>query len=222
MAFPALLLVASLSGNSDPPVDYAPGPIEQAVIEHRCVGVRTDPSIATDPYHDCLAAQLAVLRHDFGRDLKDLSASERRTLDRACSRVRAFEGRERYVACLSTRLAALHDAASAGSAVGHANSASGVAPGPSAVRTSPAGSPAATDRATGQSSRVTLWIVVVLAGGGGLAGAAYLLFRSRPRRATTCRTCGAFTSKGDLCPRCRHEAAEALRRAAAARRQHSV
>ena len=219
MAFSALLLVALLSGNSDPPGDRAPGPIEQAVIEHRCAGARTGPSLATDPYHDCLAAQLAVLRRDFGPDLKDLSASERRTLDRACTRLRAFEGRERYIACLSARLAALHDAGSVGSPVIHADSASGVAPATSAVRTSPT----ATDTATGaQPSRAALWIVVAFAVVAGLGSAAYLLFRSRPRRATTCRTCGAFTSKGDLCSRCRHEAAEALRRAAAARRQQSV
>src|SRR5690349_19563249 len=86
-----------------------PSPIEQAVVEHRCNAGRTSGIGATDEFQVCLQTQLRSLRTDFGIDLKRLADAERRTLDSACSRVRAAEGRDAYVACISNQLWTLHN-----------------------------------------------------------------------------------------------------------------
>src|SRR5262245_20090828 len=103
------LLIAFATGFQAAPAAAAPAPIERALIEQRCSGTRMGPTVSADPYHECLATQLAVLRSDFGLNLEQLPAADRRALDKACSRIRMIEGRERYVECLSIRLAALHD-----------------------------------------------------------------------------------------------------------------
>ena len=64
--------------------------------------------------------------------------------------------------------------------------------------------------------RGALVALLVAAGGGAFAAA-------RARRAFgTCRTCGVtLPGRGDLCQKCRHEAADALRRAAAERAEQA-
>ncbi len=208
------ILVAALAGaqESAPP----PAPVEQAVIEHRCLGIRMTTEVAGDAYHNCLTAQLAGLRADFGPNLAALTLAERRKLDAQCSRIRAVEGRERYVACLSDRLAALRAARTDG----QPGSTPALVPlPPPAGAEFPAAAPAVAsasspaERTSGMF--VVLGIALILAGGAG-GGA---LLRSRRRRGPAqCRACGAtFDHAGDLCPACRHEAAEERRRAAAER-----
>src|SRR6476469_7500731 len=107
------LLIGFATGFQAAPAAVAPAPIEQAIIEHRCSGTRMGATVSADPYHECLAAQRAGLRSDFGLNLEQLSAADRRALDKACSRIRTIEGRERYVECLSSRLTALHDSRAA-------------------------------------------------------------------------------------------------------------
>ena len=77
--------------------------IEQALIEHTC-SLAQPPGTSDQAHEECLSTQLTSLRGDFGRDLQRLSNGERRGLDTACSRMRAAEGREAYIACLSANL----------------------------------------------------------------------------------------------------------------------
>jgi flagellar biosynthesis GTPase FlhF len=54
-----------------------------------------------------------------------------------------------------------------------------------------------------------------------VCAAGFVFMSRRPRRtARPCRTCGVSVPDSDLCPTCRHEAAEALRHANAERVQH--
>lgn len=208
----ALVLAAAVSafqGAEQAP----PAPIEQAVIEHRCLGTRTGATVSGDPYHDCLAAQLLILRSDFGTDLKKLTTVERRKLDAVCSRIRSVEGRERYVACLSDRLAALH-----GERLAPVSNAAVPVPAEAAAAPAPVTPPTPPP---GRSSRGLIVIAIAVGVVGTAGGGAYLFLRRPPKR-PACRTCGAiFEEPGDLCPACRHEAAEALRRAAVEREEQA-
>jgi hypothetical protein len=194
-----------------------PSPIEQAVMEQRCSMSRVPGVTATDAYQTCLSSQIASLRSDFGVDLKKLTPAERKGLDALCSRVQVAEGRDAYVGCISRQLAALHTKR-AGTA------APAVAPAPpgTADPRAPTGTPAASDSSVPSSAPppaagvpMAAWVgaaALVAALGGGV-----LMMRKRARP-TTCRTCGAAVGgAGDMCPKCRHEAAEALRRAAVER-----
>src|SRR5687768_12082414 len=69
-----------------------PTPIEQALIEHRCSAVSAAAPAGTDPYKECLRAELRSLRDDFGADLGRLSSSERLALDSACNTTRVSVG----------------------------------------------------------------------------------------------------------------------------------
>src|SRR5256885_14815726 len=188
--------------------------IEQALIEHACRSQL--PGIAgADAYQECLSARLRSLRADFGRDLSQVSAADRKALDAACSNTRQAEGREAYLECLTVQLDSIRNRGS------NANPAASQAPplssSPENLRSASLAIP---ESATSFSSRVLLWIgvaivAVVVAGGGALMAL-------KGRRATRiCRVCGAdVPAAGDLCPKCRHEAAEALRSAAAERADH--
>ncbi|HEY3043539.1 MAG TPA: J domain-containing protein [Vicinamibacterales bacterium] len=183
--------------------------IEQALAEHACRSQL--PGIAgADAYQDCLVARLRSLRADFGRDLSRVSVADRKTLDSACSASRAAEGREAYLECLTLQLVAIKNRRSP------SPQASEAAAIPLPLENA---EPATlTVPAAQKSSRFSpLWIsvgVITLVAG---IGGAFLVVKSRrPKR--KCRVCGdAVPQAGDLCPKCRHEAAEALRQAAAAR-----
>src|SRR4051812_21299606 len=81
----------------------SPTAIEQALIERACYGVppALTLTLETDPRAQCLSAQLASLRADFGRDLRRLSASERSLLDSKCSRLQTTHGSEAYLTCIA-------------------------------------------------------------------------------------------------------------------------
>lgn len=193
-------------GTSSPPNPGGSSAIEQALIEHACLSQL--PGIAgADKYQDCLSARLRVLRADFGRDLSRVSVAERKTLDSACSAARAAEGREAYLECLTVQLVAVRNRrtpnpqeseATAVLPLGDAQPATLANPD---TKTSPSLSPA--------------WIGVGVVTLVAAIGGAFLAVKGR-RVPRTCRVCGEGVPQGgDLCPKCRHEAAEALRQARA-------
>jgi hypothetical protein len=136
-------------------------PIETALIEHRC-NVSDTPSAGTDAQRQCLDAQLVSLRDDFGRGLGRLSASDRRNMDAACSRIHPSEQREAYLGCLSEQLAAWHDRHGRGSLT----ASEGTAATPSLLL-APEVPPATSARPA--SSR---WLTVAIGGATGLGLAA--------------------------------------------------
>jgi hypothetical protein len=175
------------------------------VIEYRCVGTKTSRDATADPYHACLAAQLETLRSHFGTDFGRLIPAERRKLDAVCSRIRNLEGRERYVACLSDRLATLQGTP--------APPRSTAATPAVAVIQSASTQPASRATPSGSRSVSLLSLVFAAALAAALAGGRFLL--KRRRTSSMCHACGStFQEAGDLCRACRHEAAEVRRRAA--------
>jgi hypothetical protein len=205
---PSTVLVAFATGFQAAPTAVAPAPVEQAIIEQRCSGTRMGATVSADPYHECLAAQLAALRSEFGPNLEQLSAADRRALDKACSRIRTIEGRERYVECLSNRLTALHGSRAA---VTPAAVFPAAAPPAAAVTASAV---VAQPDADWSFSRSIITTGMVL--GAFLATSGYMWWRFRKRGGiAVCAGCGTPVAGGDFCPACRHEAAERLRQEAA-------
>ena len=196
----------------DAPEADAPTPIEQALMEHVCSVVPSGGAPESDRYLVCLRAQLLALRTDFGRYLSRLSAPERKALDAACNGVRTASGRDAYLDCLAARLTALRAKRSRGNPVAPLPAAP--PPEQGQVSTPPVAPPVAQPAA---SRSWGLWIgvgvVIVLAAAGGV------LFFLKTRRAShKCRVCGTDVPEaGALCQKCRHEAADAIRRAAAER-----
>jgi hypothetical protein len=195
----------------------APTPVEQALMEHWCSATRATSAGDAGAYPICLSAQLQLLRSDFGRDLSRLTASERRSLDSVCNRIRTAEGRDAYVGCLGTQLVALRNRRIR-SAPPPVQPAAPAAPAAAAdAATVPPVQPgaAATSVRTSRGSPV-IWIGALLGTAVLAAGGTVLMKRRRP--SARCRTCGLqLQGRGDLCPNCRHEAAEAQRRASTER-----
>jgi hypothetical protein len=205
--FTVTVLGAGLQlGTSDPGGATA---IEQALIEHACSTTRTAGAPDTDAYHECLSAQLLSLRNDLGRDLDRLSSAERRTLDSFCSDIRAAAGREAYLECLSARLTSLRNRRK--SATPAPSPGTALTPPPVSAPASPAPQ---VRQASSRSSG--LWIGATLLTLFAVVGGVLFAVKARPvpRR---CRGCGDVPESGDLCQKCRHEAAEAVRGAALAR-----
>jgi hypothetical protein len=199
------------------PDSRPPTAIEEALIEFAC-GARVGRAPETEAYQECLSGQLRSLRADFGRDLGQLSSADRRTIDSACNKTRAAEGREAYLECLSAHLTSIHDRRLPAHL---APSESTALPSPSAGASS-AGPVSPTEGASSVPPGILrsrgLWIVAALAAVFVAGGGAFLAAKSRRRPATKCRTCGAdVPERGELCQKCRHAAAEVLRRAAADR-----
>ena len=192
------------------PDESAPTALEQALNEHICSALPESGTPDSDAYGRCLSAQLLMLRTDFGRDLSRLSAGERKTIDVACSEIRTTRGREAYLACLSGQLVALRNrrnrakpAPVEAAAVEPAVIASPVSP----IQPAPA-----------SGSRSVMWIGVALATLLVAAAGAFVVMKSRRAVPRKCQVCGKdVPESGGLCPECRHEAAETLRRAAADR-----
>jgi hypothetical protein len=194
-----------------------PTPIEQALGDHACRSGASSVSIRVQSYQDCLGSELLGLRSAFGHDLARLTAAERKTVDSRCAPLQA-SGPDGYVACLSRELEPLRlrrgrlvaqaapqaHAAPAASLVAALEASADVVPEPP---------PVPVDAPLGVPSRVWTGAAVAFAG---LALVACLV-RVRARQpAARCRGCGAaLPAAGDLCPPCRHGAAESLRRSAA-------
>jgi flagellar biosynthesis GTPase FlhF len=195
-------------GTPDP---GGPTAIEQALIEHACT-LSLTLAAETAEHQQCLSAQLLSLRADFGRDLSRLSGPERRTLDSVCSKIRDARGREAYLECLSAQLLALRNRRSRANP---AASEAAAAPPPPVVSVPSFSPPAPVRQASSWSSG--LWIGATLLTLIVVAGAVLLAAKAR-RPPRTCRVCGGdVPESGDLCQKCRHDAAEAVRFAAAER-----
>jgi hypothetical protein len=188
-------------------------PIEQALIEQACsapLAIAIDP----DKHDECLHAKLTSLRADFGRDLNKLSSGDRRRIDAACEQIRGAEGREGYLTCLASQLAALQARWNRGRGAGVETATVAVA----SSAAQPAAAAAPGSGSNPSSSRT--WVVVGLTLGTLSVAAVGLFFamKARPRAPHVCRICGtSVEGAGDLCASCRREAAETVRRAAAER-----
>jgi DnaJ-domain-containing protein 1 len=208
---PLVVFALGTGPQIDAPDSQVPTAIEQALIERACTA--TDMrSAEIDAHRQCLVAQLLSLRADFGRDLSRLSGSSRRRIDAACNRLRTSEQREAYLDCLGGQLVALRGRQNRGTPVVLEDIA--VAP-PSLPAPAPAAAPAP------PAVLVSSWRPATLVGGtvgSVLAAAGFVLLTVRSRRARrSCRVCGVNVPDSDLCPTCRHEAAETVRRAAVER-----
>ena len=182
--------------------------IEQALIERAC-STPLSVAVDSDKHEECLEAKLNGLRADFGRDLSRLSAAERRKIDSACAPIRGIEGREGYLDCLASQLVLVQRRWSRGRE-GAASPAAVAETSAAAISTAAP----VTDRVA-SSSRTGLFAALAALVAGALAVPLVIKVR-RSRRA--CQVCGIRVgSSGDMCPACRHEAAEVLRRAAAER-----
>ncbi len=189
-----------------------PTPIEQALMEHVCSVVPAGGAPESDRYLACLRTQLLSLRTDFGKDLGRLSVADRKTVDTACNEVRATSGRDAYLDCVGNQLTVLRSKRARSTAV-----APSVPPAPELAGNAVAeGAPVAPAPQSASSSSSLIMgagaLIALVAGGGGF-------FFLKTRRAShKCRVCGASVdASGDLCQTCRHEAAEAVRRAVAER-----
>ncbi|MBM3773412.1 MAG: hypothetical protein FJW27_19405 [Acidimicrobiia bacterium] len=218
-------VVAGAQGASD---TLTPTPLEQALMEHNC-RVPGQAMLPADLQEVCLRDQLTYLRAEFGRDLRKLPAADRRTIDRACSALRVERGRDEYIACLADRLTrvtkargrAVPGVPSTAAALARDAGSPGVGSGsletPGADTTAWDPPPVETP-ATASGGSLGRWLgglIVLLSG----AGAWGLIARRRVSKPALvfCRVCGEVAQAGDLCATCRHEAAEAQRRASAER-----
>src|SRR5438093_10578379 len=186
--------------------------IERALMERACVATET-VSAESAAHQRCLDAKLLSLRSDFGRDLSQLSAPDRRRIDANCSRLRASDQREAYLDCLSAQLTVVHSRQNRGKTPTTEEAVVALAATPESAALA----------ASQQIPRASSWGVFALVGGSAaallIAGAgAFVALKSR-RTTHPCRACGVVVVDSDLCPTCRHEAAEALRRAAGERVQ---
>lgn len=196
-------------------------------MEHNC-RMPGQAMLPADLQEVCLRDQLTYLRSEFGKDLRKLAAAERGAIDRACSALRVERGRDEYIACLADRLTRVTKArgralpslpspvANAGNVSGDVSTPASGSPDTSAAGVAaPEPSPAETPAdANGRPWAAWFAGLVVLCG----AGAWALIARRRQKPALACcRVCGELAQSGDLCATCRHEAAEAQRRAVAER-----
>jgi len=186
-----------------------PTALEQALIGRAC-GARQDSGTLEPDQVKCLNTQLVALRADFGRDLSRLSASSRSKVDSICSRL-GIERREPYLDCLSAQLVALRNRSNPVTA-----SMSEKVTLPDTV----VSASIASQRPL--APLMPSWLSAPLIGGTlvtmlVLSGVVHLAAKVRRAR-RSCRVCGAAVpASGALCPACRHDAAETLRRAAAER-----
>jgi ribosomal protein L37E len=212
----AAALVTAAAGGAAAQEEPRPSAIEHALVEYLCRMVHGPTMIGTEVYHSCYTEQLRALREPFGADLANLTRADRRSLDAWCGKMQAAGDRDAYLACLNRQLVRLKEeraAATAKSAGGEAQDEI------------PAGEPAApaeTIAAAEHASPGTLWLILAIAGVASAGGTAFVLKRRKRATHTLCRGCGAVVEgSGDMCANCRHEAAEARRRAVAERAEEA-
>jgi len=209
---PLALFALATAPQIDAPDSKVPTALEQALIERACSA--TELSAEIDAHRQCVDARLLSLRADFGRDLSRLSGPDRRRIDAACNRLHTMERREAYLDCLGGQLVSLSNRLQRGKPTVPEDAA--VAPSPLVA---PSVVPAPPARPV--SSWPSAATMIVGAVGSVLAAAGFVLLAVRSRRARRpCRVCGVEVPDSDLCPACRHEAAEARRQAAVERAQN--
>jgi hypothetical protein len=214
MSSMALMTAAAAAQPVETAEQSPPTPIEQALMEHVCSVVPAGGAPESDRYLACLRTQLLSLRTDFGKDLGRLSVADRKTVDTACNDVRAVSGRDAYLDCLGNQLTVLRSKRARS-----APAAPSVQPAPDLTENAVAAAAPAPRRASSSSSSSSSPTLLM---GGALvallAGAGGFVFLKTRRVSHKCRVCGASVeASGDLCQPCRHEAAEAVRRAVAER-----
>jgi len=207
---PIAVFAVGMGPQVDRPEAEVPTAIERALMERACVATET-VSAQSDGHQHCLDAKLLSLRSDFGRDLSRLSAPDRRRIDGACSGLRALDQREAYLDCLSAQLTVVHNRQNRGKTQASEEAVVAAAATPETAALS----------ASQQMPRASSWGVFALVGGSAagvliVGGVAFVALKSR-RTIHPCRVCGVVVVDSDLCPTCRHEAAEARRRAAGER-----
>ena len=214
MAAAVLTVVGGAASAQDEP---PPSAIEHALVEYLCRTVHGPTMIGTEVYQSCYAEQLKALREPFGPDLSNLTRADRRSLDAWCGKMQAAGDRDAYLACLNRQLVRLKEEraakAKSGDAVvqGEVQESESAAP----VETIPAVEPPPLQP---EDSSGTLWLVLAIGGVASAGGTAFMLMRGNRTQHAICRGCGAAVEgSGDMCANCRHEAAEARRRAAAER-----
>ena len=214
----ALLTLAAASAASAQDEPPRPSAIEHALVEYLCRTVHGPTMIGTEVYQSCYTEQLTALREPFGANLSNLTRADRRSLDAWCGPMQSAGDRDAYLACLNRQLVRLkeqHDA--------KAKQAE-----PEAQEEVPASEPAAPVETIAaaappplppQASSSRLWLALAIGGVASAGGTAFMLMRGkRGPKLTPCRSCGAgVEGAGDMCANCRHEAAEARRRAIAER-----
>jgi hypothetical protein len=209
----AAALLASAAGAVSAQDDPPPSAIEHALVEYLCRTVHGPTMIGTEAYHSCYSAQLTALREPFGSDLSKLTRAERRSFDAWCGQMQAAGDRDAYLACINRQLVRLKAQRAA-----HEKS---VEPGPQESEPlAPAESIAAVQPTlpAPEPQPSKLWLILAIGGMiASVAGTAFVLMRDR-RTSSACRGCGAAVEgSGDMCANCRHEAADARRRAVAGR-----
>jgi hypothetical protein len=192
--------------DTDPPT-----PIEQALIDRACSMQALSP-LDRETREECYRLRLITLRSDFGKNLSKVSAADRKKLDSTCGPAQQAARREAYLDCLSSELTAIQNRKRPRTAPAAATEAPAAVPTevPAVAETPPA---AETTASSSPLLMIGGGVVALAAVGGGVL----LLARGRRAR-NACKNCGATANvSGDLCATCRHEAAEARRKAAAER-----
>jgi len=221
LAAPFAVMMSGAGQQVDATDSPPPTPLERALAERGC---STPSMLAAEPdvRQRCADTQLALLRDDFGVNLKRLSNAERRRVDAACRRLETTHGRDGYLDCVNVQLVALRvqrGSVNGGrvpapdAAVDHGGSTPTAAA--AANASTPASSPAQPSSA-GRTATIVGGALLAIAAVA--AGSVAVIKQRRPR--LVCRECGDPTTQlGDLCPACRHAAADALRRAGADRKE---
>jgi DnaJ-domain-containing protein 1 len=186
-----------------PPSDDGPGTAIEVALGERACSVGAQASVIDPEAHaECVNAQIAALRADFGRDLRRLSAVERKRFDAACARMNTAVTREAYLDCLNGEILARRQRS---------------APAQSAVdAAAPASSEALAADAVPRHNGGRGWLPV-------LAGVAILLAvpgvvvalrrrQPRERQRPMCACGQSLVEEGAMCAACRRAAAEALKR----------
>jgi hypothetical protein len=213
-----LTLGAGTVSAQEAPEEPKPSAVEHALVEYLCRTVHGPTMIGTEVYQSCYSAQLASLREPFGVNLANLTRADRRNLDAWCGSMQAAGDRDAYLACLNRQLVRLKDQRAAKAKAAEPELEEDLQPSqPAAVPLEAVTAPAPPAPPPASSSR--LWLALAIGGVASAGGTAFILLRrKRGPKLTPCRTCGEkFEGSGDLCANCRHEAAEARRRAIAER-----
>jgi len=209
----ALFFQAAASASAQD--DTRPSPVEHALVDYLCRSIQGPTMLGTEEYQSCYTAQLDALREPFGRNLSNLTAAERKTLDAWCGKMQTARDRDGYLACLNRQLVRLKEQRAAKAKAADAGAADALESEPAA----PAVAAVAPPPPQPEKSSGMLWLILAIGGVASAGGTAFVLMRGkRPSAQTVCRGCGAAVDgSGDMCANCRHEAAEARRRAIAER-----
>lgn len=208
----AAAALAALTLQADTPSSA----IERALAARTCDLMAMARGMQAPDRDKCIDDYLQSLRDDLGINLARLTPSDRQKLASACQALESDATREAYIDCVSRQLTPLRERlrkAKPAPAAAEAEAAA-VDPAPPAI------APPLPPPVAPRSSR---WRLVAVVGGSvvvlaAAAGAFVVMRKRQPVVSHVCRSCGTpVEDAGALCANCRHQAADALRRAAAER-----